>query len=214
MILKKKDVFSKLNDPETDSDVSNGPEDEPERLEYTATDIKYNLVNKNDTTREMPKNQKPTKGYKYLGFTVLMIIILLITVFLDISSESYVDKRNQDHSHTTPVDKNKTKNDTDASTGGDEAKTNNGSIDIVGGVTKRYVEPEKDSSGEQTANKTENATDTKTSGDGGAGDKTGESTGDKTGDNTGDNTGDKTDPNTDPSTDPKTDPNTDPSTDP
>ena len=58
MILKKKDVFSKLNEPETDSDVSNGPEegDEADKLEYTATDIKYNLVNKNDTTREMPKN--------------------------------------------------------------------------------------------------------------------------------------------------------------
>ena len=106
MILGKKDVFKRLNEPETSSEESaddSDHKDEDKVEQYTAADIKYNLVNKNDTTKEIPKNLRPSKGYKYMGFTFFMMLVLMIVVIRDISSESYIDKRNQQHAHTTPT---------------------------------------------------------------------------------------------------------------
>jgi hypothetical protein len=63
---------------------------------YTAADIKYNLVNKRDTEKKLPDNLRPTKGYYYMAFTIIMMIALMIAVANDVrDTDAYINKRNK-----------------------------------------------------------------------------------------------------------------------
>jgi len=99
MKLRSKDVYKRLNEPESDSENSEGSndnEDQQSRKEYTSADIKYNLVNLKDTDKQLPPRLRPYKGYWYMAFTILMMIGLMITVFNDVKdADSFINKRNK-----------------------------------------------------------------------------------------------------------------------
>ena len=75
------DVYSRLNVSESDSNWSNAKDSDEEDAseeEYNDIDFKYNLVDfKNE--KKMP-NLRPFKGYRYMSFTIIMILILLTMV--------------------------------------------------------------------------------------------------------------------------------------
>ena len=112
MRLRSKDVYKRLNQPESDSDQSDGStyddDDNNSRKEYTPADIKYNLVNLKDTDKKLPTRLRPYKGYWYMAFTILMMMGLLIAVLNDVrDTDSYIDKRNKQHRDTIVPDFNK-----------------------------------------------------------------------------------------------------------
>ena len=99
MKFRKKSVYERLNDPESDSDydgsTNDNDEGEKSKQEYTAADIKYELIDRNNEEKEMPTT-RPIKGYYYLFFTVFMIIALMIAVANDLRDhDSYIEKRNK-----------------------------------------------------------------------------------------------------------------------
>lgn len=97
MKFRKKDVYKKLAEPESDTDQSaDDSDDQQQNQVYSQSDIKYNLVNPKDTEKEMPPNQRPMKGYYYMSFTIIMMIILIAAVLNDVrDAEDYINKRNK-----------------------------------------------------------------------------------------------------------------------
>ena len=99
-ITGKKDAYHKLKDnvSETDSDgpnrSSNNNGETADDSKYNEADYRYNLIDK-DNKEKVPEKSKPVKGYYYLSFTVIMILILLVAVILEVwDPDKYIKHRN------------------------------------------------------------------------------------------------------------------------
>ena len=75
------DIYARLNKSETDSNWSNAKDSEEESQEdeqYNEVDFKYGLVD--DRNEKKMPSRRPFKGYRYMSFTIFMIVLLLIMV--------------------------------------------------------------------------------------------------------------------------------------